>query len=347
MRHESIPEKNKIPGLCYVFTKTGIELPVLDITHPMFISSVDKVNLDELRKESIKAAKGMKDIPDSQKKLFYEKSLIFGKHFHKDLKAKYLSGMSTYMLKLGPYLIGSAEERNLDRMISMGVSSVAARMRLRDLCHLQSDGLVPQLKRFPQKELCFLNIGGGAASDSINALILILKENQSLLENRKTGIHVFDIDTDSTLFAQRCVEALKAQGSHFYNQDISFNHIEYDWKDTEELIGFLSEKKESLIMCTSEGGIFEYGSDEEIINNLNILYDYSPADMMIAATAIHDIHTVDPIIPAMAEVSGGALRFLGVEGLNSILEKTPWKLARMINQNPVYITFTLKKDKKY
>gem|GEM_PF-483344 len=339
-----IPEKSKVSGLSYVFTDNGIELPVLDISHPLFIASIDEEGLEELCKESAQKAKGFKEMPDAQKKFIYEKSYIFGRTFHKDPTATYLSGMSTFMLKLGPHLIGEGEERNIDRMLSMGVSSIAARMRLRDICKLQADALIPQLMEYPQKELCFINIAGGAASDSINTLILIMKENQALLKNRKIEINVFDIDTDSPHFAQRSIEALKAPEAHFYGLDISFNHIKYNWVDTRELINILAKKRDCIMTCSSEGGLFEYGSDEEIINNLNSLYDNSPGDMQMIATVIHDIDTVDPTIPAMAEESGSSLRFLGTEGLKRILKKTKWKLEGIKDKNPIYVIFTLMKD---
>ena len=212
----SIPEKNKVSGLSYVYTDCGLELPVLDITHPLFTASINEESLEALCKESAQRAKSMKEMPGAQKMAIAEKSYIFGRHFHKDPTATYLSGMSTYMLKLGPNLIGGGEERNIDRMISMGVISVAARMRLRDICRLQTNALVPRLMASPGKELCLINIAGGAASDSINTLILVLEENQSLLKNRKIEINLFDIDIDSPDFAGRCIEALKAPGCHFH-----------------------------------------------------------------------------------------------------------------------------------
>jgi len=35
-KYRRISEQNKVSGLSYVFTDTGLELPVLDITHPLF-----------------------------------------------------------------------------------------------------------------------------------------------------------------------------------------------------------------------------------------------------------------------------------------------------------------------
>ena len=47
MKTELYTIKNKIPELSYAFTLNGIELPVLDITHPYFIASTDE---DKLKK---------------------------------------------------------------------------------------------------------------------------------------------------------------------------------------------------------------------------------------------------------------------------------------------------------
>ena len=339
-----IPEKHKIRGLSYAYTDDGIELPVLDITHPLFAASIDEERLADLRKESAQGAKNLKELPDSHKKILGERSHIYRGFFLKDSDVNYLSGMSTLWTKLGPQLIGGGEERDIDRKVSQGIGPVAARMRLRDMCMLQARALIPQLTKSPQK-LCFINIAGGAATDSINTLILILKENQSLLKHRKIEINVLDIDTQSPHFAGRCIEAWKAPGCHFYGLDISFNHISYNWADTRTLITLLSERKECIQMCASEGGLFEYGSDEEIITNLNSLYDNAPDDIQIAGDTFHDIDTVDPTIPAVAEVCDMSMRFLGTEGLKNILEKTNWKLDSIQEENPIYVIFTLKKDK--
>lgn len=344
--NKKIPENNKVPGIAYAYTECGLELAVLDITHPMFVKSINEEGLAELCKQSAQIAKSAKAMSEAQRNAVMEMSFIFGKYFHKDPDANYLSGMSTYMLKLGPYLLGGGEERNMDRMIAMGVSSVSARMRLRDICRMQADALIPQLAAAPQKELCIINIAGGAASDSINTLILILKENKSLLENRKIEINVFDIDSDSPDFGRRCVEALKAPRYHFHELDISYNHIQYDWADPKVLAGFLAKRKDSILTCTTEGGIFEYASDAHIINNLDALYNNSDENMRVTGSFFYDIDTVEPTIPAMAEASGGGLRFLGTAGMESILAKTKWKIENIIKEkNPVYIILTLKKSK--
>jgi hypothetical protein len=236
----TIPEKNKIPGLLYVYTDIGIELPVLDITHPLFISSINEESIPDLQRESAQKAMSLKAMPDSYRIKLFDKSYIYGEYFYTDLNAHYLSGISTYLLKLGPQLIGGGEERIFDRMAAQGITAIALRMRVRDMCLQQANVLIHQLSESPQKRLSFINIAGGAASDSINTLILILKEKRTLLQNRKIEINVLEVDIYGPHFAAESIEALKRPQCPFEGLDISFNHIESNWTDTKELIQLLS-----------------------------------------------------------------------------------------------------------
>lgn len=347
---ETDPETSPIPGLAHAFTDNGIELPVLDITHPQFISSIDEGHLGEVSKASIQKLLALGEMSDAQKRTYYEqvlKSYIFGHVFVTDPGANFMNGMSTYVYKLGPNLIGGGPDREVDRSLSMEIAGVAIRMRIRDLCRLQAGALIPQLESSPQKNLCFINIAGAAASDSINTLILILKENPTLLRSRKIEINVLDIDTIGPHFALGCIKALKTQAHHFHGLDIAFHHIPHDWKDTDGLIPLLSNRRDCILMCASEGGLFEYGMDQDIIRNLKVLYDHSPDAMRIAGTIIHDTHKVHATVPAMAKATNAGLRFLGVSGLTGLLEKTGWRLESVQEKNPVYAIFTLKKAKHH
>jgi hypothetical protein len=345
---EADPEASRIPGLAYACTDNGIELPVLDITHPQFLSSIDEGRLEEVSKASIQKMVAVTKLSDAHRKTYYEqllKSYIFGRVFVSDPGANFMSGMSTYVYKLGPNLIGGGPDSEFDRSASMDIGGVAIRMRTRDLCRLQADAIIPELESSPHKALCFMNIAGGAASDSINTLILILKENPVLVRSRKIEINVLDLDTISPHFALACIEALKTQAHHFRGLDIAFHHVRHDWQDTDGLISIMSKKSDQIVMCASEGGLFEYGTDKEIIGSLNVLYDHSPDGMRIAGTVVHDIHRVHATVPALAKASNAGLRFLGVSGLAGLLEKTGWQLHSVQEKNPVYAMFTLKKHK--
>ncbi|MCG2817276.1 MAG: hypothetical protein L6425_15245 [Candidatus Aminicenantes bacterium] len=341
-KYQRIPEPNKVSGLSYVFTDTGLELPVLDITHPLFEASIDEKILTELCAKSPQAAAMMKMMPDAQKKMIADHSYIFGTHFY-ETPAAYLSGMGTYMLKLGPQLIGGGEERKIDRMATMGVSGIAARMRLRDLCRLQTEALSPQLRVRPGDRLCLINIAGGAASDSINTLRLIQEEDPSLLMDRRIEIHLFEIDALSSRFAEKSVKALKEPGCAFQKLDLTYQFHRTAWSETAELTNLLISRGNDIVVCSSEGGLFEYGQDEDIHAVLKTLNDHSSGSTIAVGSALLDRGRIDPTITAMAETSGAALRFLGKEGIQDILAPTGWAMDGLYQNNPVYLVFRLKK----
>jgi hypothetical protein len=270
------------------------------------------------------------------------RSLAMGKFRPSDKNAHYVSGMSTLMMKLPPELIGGSMNRFMDRKLASGFTAVTVRMRLRDMCRLQVEALIPKLQASPRKDLCFVNIAGGSASDSINTLILISKQKLDLIKNRMIEINVLDVDSFGPNFAEKSIEALKAPNGSFQGLDISFKHVPYDWNKTTKLADLLSERKNSIVACSSEGGLFEYCADDDIINNLNCLYDNSSDDLTIVGDIVLELGKVNPAFPALLESSGNNVRFFGIEGLKKILDKTNWKLDKTIEGNPCYLIFELK-----
>ena len=97
------------------------------------------------------------------------------------------------------------------------------RMRLRDISKCEAEELIPLLTKSPDRDLCFINIAGGSASDNINALFLIQKDFPLLIKNRKIEINVLDIDPYGPEFAKRCIEALKLPENKFSELDVSLN----------------------------------------------------------------------------------------------------------------------------
>jgi len=339
--------KNKLPGLSYVFTLNGVELPVLDITHPGFISSLDENKLKKMlpyvEKNAEKNAAKFNRIPAFIKNYFAKHSFAMAELLKSEIS--FASGISTLMMKLGPNLIGKGKNRYWDRQVTKGFGALVIRMRVRDISKCQAAAMLPLLAKSHEKNICFINIAGGAASDSINTLLLIQQQNPELLKNRKIEINVLDIDTYGPAFADRCITALKAPGGRFNDLNISFRHILYNWNNTKQLEELLSERKEWMQICSSEGGLFEYCPDEVIIQNLNAIYKNSNEDIIIAGSLLHDIKTVDAGIIAALKISTTIKpRFLGIDGLKSIIEKNKWKLDGIIEGNPRYLIFLLKKE---
>lgn len=346
---KKVYEKKKIPGLSYAYTGNGIELPVLDITHPLFLESINEEKLGKMLKEIEKKgderAESFNNMPSFLKNFLANRSYIMAGFLLRDTDDKFLSGISTLMMKFGPGLIGKGRKKFFDRLGSQSFGAVTLRMRVRDICKLQTGILADQLRKEKGKDLCFINIAGGTACDSINTLIIIQKKDPSLLAGRKIEINVFDIDSFGPDFAGRCVESLKSEGSYFRDLNISFNYINYNWNDQTILTEFLRSRKEWIKICSSEGGLFEYASDEDIIQNLTVLYDNLQDDMKIAGSLIRDVNSVDRGILASMKITSIKARLLGIDGLKKILEKTKWSIESVLENNPRYLTFTLKKIK--
>jgi hypothetical protein len=338
---------NKIQGLSYTFTLNKVELPVLDITQPLFISSINEVKLKKMLKEAEKnaekTAEKFNKMPVFLKKYLANHSFTMSELLQNKGDNVFLSGVSTLMLKLGPGLIGKGRKRFLERLASRGIGGIVLRMRVRDICRCQATALIPILRQSPGKNLCMINIAGGAASDSINALILILKENSALLQNRKIEINVLDKDTFGPGFAGNCISELNKPGGLFHGLDLSFRYIPYDWNNTEALEKLFSERKDWLQTCSSEGGLFEYCSDEVISKNLDAIFNVSNSEISIAGSLLYEIGKVDAAIVASLKISTGIKpRFLGVEGLRHICANS-WIIDNIIEGNPRYMVFCLKR----
>ena len=105
--------KNKLPGLSYVFTTNGVELPVLDITHPGFISSIDENRLKKLipyiEKNAEKNAEKFNKIPKFIKDYFIKHSFAMAELLKNE--TSFATGISTLMMKSGPNLIGKGKKR--------------------------------------------------------------------------------------------------------------------------------------------------------------------------------------------------------------------------------------------
>ncbi len=286
----------------------------------------------------------LKSMPTFLKNFLAQHSYIIAGFLSINKENNFLSGISTLMMKLGPGLIGDGIGKIFERRASKSISSVTLRVRIQDICKLEAEALIPQLTQWPEKNLCFINIGGGTASDSINTLILILKKDPSLLRNRKIEINVLDMDTFGPAFGNNCIESLKTPDQYFHHLDISFRYIKYNWTDSSGMEGLLTERKEWVTLCSSEGGLFEYGTNEDIISNLNLLYDKTGDEMKIAGSLIKDSRSVDRGMLTILEKTNINTRLLGIQGLQDILNQTRWLLDNATDDNPRYVVFTLKKN---
>ena len=153
---------------------------------------------------------------------------------------------------------------------------MSVRLRLQDVAHLMAETLLPALEAAPSRPLHFLNIAGGPAMDTLNALILLTRQAPGILDRRPVTITVLDIDDAGPAFGRAALKALAAEGRPLKFSRIRFSHLRYDWSHPETLENVLEEARsqKAMVICSSEGGLFEYGSDQEIEANLRMLRQF-------------------------------------------------------------------------
>jgi hypothetical protein len=104
-----VVERNKRPGVCYALTENGIELPVIDLTHPAFGDLPDRAAQEQAVREYLetmaRASRTPSVLRDVVVWLMSRRSLLM-RAIH-DSGGSYLSGLSTYLLKLGPENLGA------------------------------------------------------------------------------------------------------------------------------------------------------------------------------------------------------------------------------------------------
>lgn len=269
------PKDNKRPGVFYAFTCDGFELPVVDVTHPAFAVSITDTEQKTLVEKFLRDGVPMAKLPKPLRELalrFLLRQSVLAQGIGQ-ARNSFMSGMQTYLLKLGREMLGSAYAKPIDRQIASALPSFCVRIRLQDMAQLTAETLLPLLNEDSQRPLRFVNIAGGPAMDSLNALILMNRQRPGILAKRAIEIDVLDLDDAGPAFGESALAALSQSNGPLHGLRITFRHRPYNWARAEGLAGLMNktELEHPITMCSSEGGLFEYGSDEEIVSNLKAL----------------------------------------------------------------------------
>jgi hypothetical protein len=334
-----VPEKKKKAGVCYAVTDDGIELPVIDITHPAFAFEISEAELSALIDSMQRSAK----IPAAALQSAAEKSLLVRGIV--ESAGTFTTGMMTYLNKLGPDNLGDGYAGPLDRQWAASLTPVSFRWRMRDVARLLADGLAPALAARPRSAVHLLNIGGGPAMDSLNALILVQKEQPAWLTGRAIRIHVLDLDEEGPRFGARALTALLAEGAPLHALDIALDYVAYNWGDTTVLRRVIDQigAGNVVVAGSTEGGLFEYATDEEIVANLKVIRVGTPDNFVMVGPVVRDPQSCDPRLRAMEQVEGRpAIRFIGLEAFRGLAGNAGWAIERSLD-GPVHQVVSLKK----
>ncbi len=310
----------------YAATNDGSVLPVIDITQPAFAVSIDQQQLHAMSEEFVLESKQrqamLPALRDALKNSLLGKGLMAA-------SGSVLSGLGTYLLKLGPDNLGASAQA-VDRAIASSFPAFNARIRLQDMARLIADSLASSLAAVPHRPVHLVNVAGGPAADSWNALIYLRRENVSLLTSRPILIAVLDVDDEGPGFGARAIAALRRPGAPLAELEISLRHIPYNWAQSDQLRHALDSLKTNDAVCvtSSEGGLFEYGSDEEILSNLEVLRLGTPRDASVVGSVTRD---GEPVRSSRSPGSA-AIRPRTKAAFEHLAKTAGWNLERVIER---------------
>jgi hypothetical protein len=252
-------------------TDEGLELPVIDMTHPSFAVDPSAEEVDALTRGFIQDLERREKLPAIVSRLLLaivlrRSVLVRGM---RRTRTGFLAGMDTYLMKLGPNHLGSFAAP-IDHKIAASLPILSMRLRLQDVARLLVSAINPWLSAPGDRPCHIFDIGGGPAIDAINALLLIHRDAPGLLASRPIRIHAMDIDDCGPRFGGRALAALMTREGPLAGVDITLVHQHYDWHDTGVLTGALIEagRAGDVAAVSSEGALFEYGGDEAVRSNL-------------------------------------------------------------------------------
>jgi hypothetical protein len=321
--------RRKRPGVSYAVTDDGLELPVLDVTHPAFACDLSPDEQARLLARFLDEQRRFARLPGWLRRAlsrFFLRGSRLG-HGLQRAERGFLDGMTTYLFKLGPQNLGSYAVP-VDRKILRSLPAISVRLRATDMARLLAEGLAPRLRDDRHRPLHLLNVGGGPATDSLNALIVLARDEPDLLSGRPMRLEVLDRDQHGPAFGARALAALCEPGAPLGGLPIRFEHVAYDWRDPSGLEPSLCSARRAgaLVAVSSEGGLFEYGSDDDITRNLRALAGSRGPDLFVVGSVTRD----DEAIRVLKLTSTLATRPRGLPVFSELVERAGWRIARSI-----------------
>ena len=310
--------------LVRALTRDGISLPVIDVTDARFRVPDDADSLRVLFDRSVEEARRHQRMPQFIMRFMLRRaarqSLILRALFGGE--GSFLDGITTYVMKLGADHLPPPFDSAVDKRVAASAQLKLLRLRTQQVATLLADGLGDALEAEPAVPLHLVNIAGGPAIDSMNALILLRQRGADL--KRPIVIHVLDQDDAGPFFGSNALAALTADGAPLAGLDVTFRHRHYDWNAPATLEALLRELAASgaVVAASSEGGLFEYGSDEAIVGNLAALRAGNVR--VVAGSVTSDDERRRRLVTA----SRFKLIPRGLQGFAPLAARAGWRVAR-------------------
>ena len=311
-------------AVVFATTADGLRLPVIDVTHPAFAIPDDPASLAARHDAFLAWDRRNRRVPSFVTRLLMRLAARRSPLLRKILASDtgYLDSITTYMLKLGADQLPPGFDSPVDRKVAAAPHVTLVRLRMQQMAKLMANALLAPLADAPGTPLHFVNIAGGPALDSVNALIMLARAHATLL-HRPIAIHVFDAQQDGPTFGARALLALTAPEGPLHGIQVQFQHHAYDWNDTAPLAHLLADltARGAIIAASSEGGLFEYGTDDAIVANLTAL---ARAGVPIVAGSVTSSSEVRKRMIAQARFR---LFARGLEGFAPLAERSGYAIA--------------------
>jgi hypothetical protein len=253
----------------YAMAPGGLRLPVIDITNPAFVVDISEAAADALAAAALAEEEARGPLQRLLFRLVW-RQLARRSRLVAALRAAgggYLGGLDTYVMKLGPANLVPPYDGEIDRRILQSPAVTSMRMRLAGTATLLAGTLASEL-RGNARPLVILEIAGGPSADALNALILLARDG--LLAGRSTLVTIYDVDDDGPAFAAAMLSAL--QQGPLADCRIEIEHVRGNWRDTEAIGRLVAAfPADAVVAATSEGGLFEYGTDSDSAGVLGVL----------------------------------------------------------------------------
>jgi hypothetical protein len=237
-----------------------------------------------------------------------------------------LPGLSTYMMKLGTDNLIPPFDSKIDRQFAAAPGVLSMRIRLQQVAKLIAQGLETDLAQRPGAALHLINIGGGTAIDSLNSLLLLRRSSPELLR-RQVTVHVLDPDTNGPAFGANALAALSAEGAALAGLDVRLSHHTYNWNEVEPLRELIRKllAEDSIVAASSEGALFEYGSDAAVVANLKALHAEGRGARVVAGS----VTRADELTRHSLALTRFKLVPRGAERFADLIRDTGFSLARV------------------
>jgi hypothetical protein len=261
-------------GVLLAVAADGSALPVIDLTHPRFAVPDDDASIDALRRAFVANERRHARVPRFIMRWMIasaaRKSRFLSAIF--DPEASFLDGITTYAMKLGEANLVPPFDGDMDRRFAGSPHVTCLRLRMQQTAAFIADAAARDLRDAPGRPLHLIDIAGGPAMDAVNALIVLARSSPDLLG--QVRILVLDPDERGPAFGAAALKELARPGRPLHGLDVAMQRISYDWTDTAPLDECVASAIAigAAIVASSEGGLFEYGSDEAIVRNLTSLH---------------------------------------------------------------------------